>query len=267
MTASTTPDFTTVTETPGVRATQSEMAQIYTRYLWASEFVNGKDVLEVACGSGPGLGYLKNKGANQIVGTDIEEGNLSYARDYYKNREGIILEIADASKMTYDSAKFDVLINFEAIYYLPDLAVALREANRVLKPGGKILISTVNSEWHGFNPSPFSHLYPTSEALAKMLEDAGFESDINLGFVDQPAGIARRIVATIRTLAIKLKLIPDTMKGKELLKRLFYGELTPVPNELVDNQYDSEELVHLSKQTEGTANYMFIYASGTKRPE
>ncbi|MCB1646712.1 MAG: class I SAM-dependent methyltransferase [Pseudomonadales bacterium] len=259
-----TPDFTTVTEVPGINATQSELSQIYTRYRWASDYVEGKKVLELACGSGPGLGYLKSKGASHVVGTDIEDGNLKYAREYYANRDGIETAIVDAMDLPYEDGSFDVVINFEAIYYIPDLVKALKEAHRVLTPGGVFLISTVNSKWHGFNPSPFSHEYPPADRLIELLTASGFEPEIKLGYVDQPAGIVRRLVGFIRIMAVKLKLIPDTMKAKEFLKRLFYGELSPVPYELEDGKYHEEPLSLLTDVRADEDKHVFIYALGKK---
>ena len=58
-----------ITETPGLKATQEQIARIYHRYHFARQFAKGKDVLEVACRSGIGLGYIA-KVANKLVGGD-----------------------------------------------------------------------------------------------------------------------------------------------------------------------------------------------------
>jgi len=258
------PDFTTVTETPDTNASQSELSQIYTRYKWAGEYVTGRRILEVACGSGPGLGYLLKKGAVEVVGTDIEELNLRFARDYYAANPSISLEILDAMSMRYENESFDVVINFEAIYYMSNLKVAVKEAFRVLKPGGYLLISTVNSDWKGFNPSPYSHWYPNAEQLKALLTEYGFKVQIRLGFHDRPSGPVSCLKSLIRRYAIRLKLIPNTMKGKELLKRIFYGRLSPIPNELDDESYSAEALMPLAEVDSESSNYMFIYVEAMK---
>ncbi len=50
-------DYTTVTEVPGNQVTQEQLERMFHRYCFASNFAEGKDVLEVACGAGLGLGY------------------------------------------------------------------------------------------------------------------------------------------------------------------------------------------------------------------
>lgn len=250
------PDFTTVTEVPGVRATRSELSQMYTRYHWAASFVGGKRVLELGCGSGPGLGYFKSKGASYVVGTDIEPRNLMHAQHYYRGREIIEFNVVDAQTLPYIDGCFDVVILFEAIYYIPDAKLFFAEANRVLSREGVLLISTVNREWPQFNASPFSIWYPSASELMAALSATGFKVIAKGAFPDEPAGLARRMVAWGRRIAVKLKLIPDTMKGKEMLKRIFYGELLPIPNELKDEQYQLEPLRRIDPEQ---PQYLFVF--------
>ena len=47
-----------------------------------------------------------------------------------------------------------------------------------------------------------------------------------------PKGVKEKIIATIRKAAVALHLIPKTMKGKELLKKIFYGRLQPLKEEI-----------------------------------
>jgi ubiquinone/menaquinone biosynthesis C-methylase UbiE len=257
------PDFTTVTEVPGVKATSSELCQMFTRYKWAGEHVKDGRILELACGSGPGLGYFIKKGALEVIGSDIEERNLIHAIKHYKDHEGISFKVIDAQNILYQDAYFDLLILFEAIYYIPDVNKFLSESSRVLKPGGRLLISTVNREWPQFNPSPFSVWYPTAKVLYSKLVEHGFDVRMFGSFPDKPAGILRKIVSEIRQLAVKFHLIPDTMKGKELLKRIFYGKLSPIPYEIEDDKYDCEELVRIDPMMP-QSSFTFIYADAVK---
>ena len=48
-------NYATVTETPGNRVTRDAIAMMYTRYAFAARYCEGKQVLEVGCGAGPGL--------------------------------------------------------------------------------------------------------------------------------------------------------------------------------------------------------------------
>ena len=60
-------DYSSITESPGLKASKEQLARIWHRYRMAADYVQGKDVLEVGCGSGIGLGFLATY-ANCIVG-------------------------------------------------------------------------------------------------------------------------------------------------------------------------------------------------------
>lgn len=257
------PDFTKVTELPGVRETRANLIQLYTRYHWASRHVVGKRVLELGCGAGVGLGYMLNKGAAIVVGGDIEERNLNLARQHYTGRSRLELAIMDAQSIPRSDSSYDVVILFEAVYFIPDAGKFLAEAFRVLAPGGLVLISTVNREWPQFNPAPFSFWYPSARELKGRMEQAGFRTVIRGAFPDGPANVHGRMVAWTRRVAARMKLIPDSMKGKELLKRVFYGRLEPIPSELVDGCYDPEPLTEIDAD-QSQPLYMFLFAEGRK---
>src|SRR3954470_7406348 len=48
-------DYSTVTEVAGDRASSAQLERIFGRYYFASDFCAGKDVLEIACGTGQGI--------------------------------------------------------------------------------------------------------------------------------------------------------------------------------------------------------------------
>ena len=63
--------FETVTELPGAPVNGEQLQMLHTRYGWAGDFVEGKEVLEIACGSGIGLSYLAKK-AKKVTGGDCD---------------------------------------------------------------------------------------------------------------------------------------------------------------------------------------------------
>ena len=75
-------DYTTVTETPGVKASKEQLERLFQRYNFALQFCQDKDVLAVACGAGQGLGYLARV-AKRVVGGDIDENNLKFTQELY----------------------------------------------------------------------------------------------------------------------------------------------------------------------------------------
>jgi len=65
-------DYTSVTEIAGSKVSNEQLLRMAHRYHFAAGFCAGKDVLEVACGAGVGLGYLA-KFAKRVVGGDIDQ--------------------------------------------------------------------------------------------------------------------------------------------------------------------------------------------------
>jgi SAM-dependent methyltransferase len=223
-------DYTTVTETPGVAVTRGALDMVYTRYRYALGFCAGKSVLEVGCGAGQGLGYLRCGGA-KIVGGDYSAELLQITRAHYGGELSLVR--LDAHALPFMDAAFDVVILYEAIYYLREPARFVQECKRVLRSAGVVLICTVNPQWRDFNPSPFSVSYPTAQQLSEMLSEHRFSSEVFGAF---PTVRTNKdwFVSLARRAAVALNLIPRTMKGKQLLKRLFLGRLYPMPAEISD---------------------------------
>lgn len=249
--------YHTITELPGSRAHAEQLSGILTRYDFAARHAKSKDVLEVACGSGIGLGYLASQ-AKSVVGGDIDPINIHIGLEYYKGRAGVRIMKLDALALPFPDHSYDVLVCFEAIYYFRSLSLFLSEARRVLRPKGIIVGCTVNCEWHGFNPSPFSQQYYPQSQLQAELRKEGFETQFFLGFEDNPSTLRRRMTACLRSAAVWLHVMPKTMKGKEWLKRLFYGELVPLPSEITGDSATVQALVEFKPDLQ-LSNYKVIY--------
>lgn len=227
-------DYTTVTETPSTRASKEQLARLYTRYRFAAEYCKNKDVLEVACGAGIGLGYIA-RFANKAVGGDIDEGNLEFAQYICKKQKNVEVMRLDAHNLPFEDNSFDVVILYEAIYYLSHPDRFIDEARRVLKKRGELLICTANKDWPDFNPSPYSIKYFSANEIYALLKEKAF--DVNL-FANCPIvsdDLKSKLISIIKKAAVKIHLIPKTMKGKEVLKRIFFGKLVPLPPEVTDD--------------------------------
>jgi ubiquinone/menaquinone biosynthesis C-methylase UbiE len=124
------------------------------------------------------------------------------------------------------------LILYEAIYYLGEPEAFFREAQRVLRKKGVLLIATVNKDWSEFNPSPFSTSYFSVPELSDSLRKNRFKVEMYGAFSVLPKSTKEKIIASIRKIAVGLHLIPKTMKGKEFLKKVFYGKLIPLKGEI-----------------------------------
>jgi SAM-dependent methyltransferase len=125
-----------------------------------------------------------------------------------------------------------VVILYEAIYYLRRPEKFASEARRLLRPGGTLLICTANKDQPDFNPSPYSFQYFSPPELVALLQPLGFEVEI---FGESPlsrSSLRSRLVSSAKRFAVRHRLIPGTMRGKEILKRLVFGRLVSIPNEI-----------------------------------
>lgn len=113
------------------------------RYIFAAQFVKGKAVLDIACGSGYGARYLLNKGAKMVVGGDKSEEAIEYARHHYQ-KDGLSFLRCDAQQMLFRDNSFDIIVSLETIEHLERYEDFLKECKRVLKDGGIFICSTPN---------------------------------------------------------------------------------------------------------------------------
>jgi len=122
-----------------------------------------------------------------------------------------------------------------------------------------LLIAMVNKDWAEFNPSPFSTRYFSVPELSKLLHKTGFNVGFYGAFSTLPNGLKEKVIAVIKRTAVALHLIPKTMKGKEFLKRIFFGELTPLPQEVKDGMAEYNPPVPISSDF-ANFEYKVIYA-------
>jgi ubiquinone/menaquinone biosynthesis C-methylase UbiE len=251
-------NFSSVTEVPGNKASQEQLERLYQRYHFARQYCKNKTVLEVACGSGMGLGYLAQD-ARTVIGGDIDLSLLKHPASYYKKREKILISDFNAHCFPFRDNSFDVVILFEAIYYLEEPETFIQEAHRVLKAEGKLIICSVNKEWEDFNPSPYSHRYYTSSELLSMI-DREFSNVKNYGaFPIKAKSLKGRILSAVKRTAITLNLMPKTMKGKEKFKRIFFGKLTALPFEIKEGMTEYFPPEHLTI-SQSSPQYKVIFS-------
>lgn len=256
-------DFSTVTEITGNKVTKEQLNRMYTRYRFAAEFCDGRDVLEVACGTGQGLGLLAKR-ARRVFGGDVDEKILKTAKDHYENRGSITLKVLDAHKLDFENNSFDVVILYEAIYYLDQPNKFIKEAMRILRNDGVLLICLANKELPDFNPSPYSREYFSAKEIFELLQKNGFKSISLFGDCPVSAGSAAGgIISLIKRTAVRFNLIPKTMEGKELLKRIFFGKLQPLPQELNEGMSSYTRPVAITPQPDNKY-YKVIFAVARK---
>lgn len=255
------PDYVGITETPRDQITAEALSMAYSRYAWARSFAHGKDVLEIGCGAGQGLGYLAAS-ARRVTGGDFSQTLLGMAREHYGSL--IPLVRLDGQQLPFTSSSFDLVVLFEALYYLPNPAAFAAEAARLIRPGGTVLLSAVNPEWRDHLPSAFSHRYHTARDLQELLAGAGLEAEVLVGFPVPPTTMRGALISSLKRLAIKYQLIPSTMQGKRLLKRLFLGNLVNVWPQVQDGVAKLDEPRRLESNN-AAPGFRVLYAAGRRR--
>ena len=142
------------------------------RYRYALPYVEGKRVLDIACGTGYGLGILKRH-ALLVVGVDRDPEGVAAARAECDGRASAVL--GDGLALPFADGSLDVAVSFETIEHLHERKSFLEELHRVLRPGGTLVLSTPNAFYtepvDGVPSNPFHvHEYCPEELKAQLSE-------------------------------------------------------------------------------------------------
>lgn len=127
--------------------------------LWKDRFVNrvkprpGDNILDMAGGTGDVAFRLARRGA-QVTVADINSEMLEVGRQRADARAltGVDWKVENAEALTFSDASFDAYTIVFGIRNVTDIPAALREAQRVLKRGGRFYcMEFSSSEWPGFS--------------------------------------------------------------------------------------------------------------------
>ncbi|MGJ0491674.1 class I SAM-dependent methyltransferase [Methylobacter sp.] len=106
----------------------------------------GSSVLDVCCGTGasalPAAAQVGLSG--QVIGIDLAEKLLELARTKAGNNNlnNVEFRVGDMLATGFPDASFDAVVCVFGIFFVPDIPAAVRELWRVLRPGGKLAITT-----------------------------------------------------------------------------------------------------------------------------
>ena len=183
----------------------------------------GDRALDIAGGTGDlALAFSRKVGkTGQVVHTDINFAMLSAGRDRLLDK-GVVLPtvVCDAEKLPFPDGYFDLVSVAFGLRNMTHKDLALKEMNRVLRPGGKLLVLEFTRvakpldkiyDWYSFNILPRMgqlvagdaesyrylaesiRMHPGQEELKRMMKDAGFGHvdyhNLTLGVVALHVGI------------------------------------------------------------------------------
>jgi ubiquinone/menaquinone biosynthesis C-methylase UbiE len=131
---------------PGSREFFEQLAAIryrrepFIRSLAAFSTRSGQRVLEVGCGAGTDTTQFALAGA-RLTSVDLSLQSLRMARQHLAACEAQAqLCEADAEKLPFADASFDVVYSWGVIHHTPDMPAAIAEIARVLRPGGQLRV-------------------------------------------------------------------------------------------------------------------------------
>jgi SAM-dependent methyltransferase len=142
----------------------------------------GDRVLDLGCGAGRFLGLLAD-----AVGVEIAHEAVERAR---ANVPGADVRLMEDETIPLEHGAVDLVWCSEVLEHIPDVGAALNEIRRVLKPGGRLLLTV---PYHGrlqaaaialtrfeahFDPLGQHVRFFTRRSLATALEAAGFTPHI-----------------------------------------------------------------------------------------
>ena len=170
---------------PGSPTWVAHSASHLARYLFASEHVRGKRVLDAGTGTGYGAMLLKMAGAAEVQAVDIDPSSIEQAKVRFRVN-GLNYLVDDCEKLANVQGPFDVICNFENIEHLNRPEALLENAARLLADDGTLFCSTpdrATSQEETDRPSNPYHMFEWyrdefQAILAKYFEDVNIRVEV-----------------------------------------------------------------------------------------
>lgn len=134
-------EFTGERFVPGVKG--EIWIEHWHRYHFATRWVPGKRVLDIACGEGYGSALLART-AREVVGVDVSEEAVAHAMRAYAGSGNLTFMHGSCTAIPLPDASVDVAVSFETLEHIAGQREFVDELARVLAPGGVLLLSCPN---------------------------------------------------------------------------------------------------------------------------
>ena len=108
-----------------------------------------KNTLELGCGNGTYSKVLVEE-ATYLTATDFSDEMVNAAKSRLKTFEKIKVEKADCFNLPYSDSSFDTVFMANLLHIIPDPEKAVAECKRVLKNGGRLIVTSFTFECMGF---------------------------------------------------------------------------------------------------------------------
>jgi SAM-dependent methyltransferase len=190
------------------------------------ERIAGKSVLDFGCGDGRDSVEMVKQGARRVIGLDIREEALNSARQGLNNTCRWPQCNAETAKdclwprCHFDTASespVDVIVSVDAFEHFSDPAAILSTMDRLLRPGGEVLVSFGPTWYHPlgghlFSVFPWAHLIFGEKALIEWR--SSFKTDGAKRFGEVAGGLNQMTIAKFKKL---VKASPFRLSSLELV--------------------------------------------------
>lgn len=222
------------------------------RYVYALQFVQGRRVLDIACGTGYGIGLLRSQ-ASFVAGVDIDPEAAKSAISECGENAGVLL--GNGLGLPFGDAAFDIVTSFETMEHLHERRLFLSELERIISPGGTLVLSTPNANYsqpvNGKPANPF-HIFEYTPVELRDELAAFFQIDAFLGqsldektgippFFDAQRRLPKDLVTRTRLFGWKVfNKLPVNVR--EPMSKLIWGK--PFYPTEMDYNFDEDRLDH-----------------------
>jgi len=165
------------------------------------DHIEGQDVLDIGCGFGWFELFALANRVRSITGIEIAEPDLATARAHVK-APNVGFLVASAIDLPFDDATFDTVVCWEVLEHIPANTEpqAFREIARVLRPGGRVYLSTPHASLTARVFDPAWWLIHHRHYKATDLESFARNADLSLDLLEIRGG--RWLIASILNLYI-----------------------------------------------------------------
>ncbi|MBS3904323.1 MAG: bifunctional 2-polyprenyl-6-hydroxyphenol methylase/3-demethylubiquinol 3-O-methyltransferase UbiG [Simkania sp.] len=114
---------------------------------WIASLISkDSSVLDIGCGAGLLTNDLAKRHIRRVVGIDLSLGALKEAKEHDQTAQ-VLYKQANANALPFDNEEFDVVCAMDVLEHVEDPEMVIKEASRVLKPGGLFFFHTFNRNW------------------------------------------------------------------------------------------------------------------------
>lgn len=122
------------------------------------------NILDVGCGSGYAVTRFLGQPDDNVLGIDLYEPNIFYAKRHFQ-RQGLRFELCAAESLTADATKFDIIVLADILEHLTDPGSVLVGCRKLIAESGRILITVPN----GHGPFELESAVANVPGLGKVL--------------------------------------------------------------------------------------------------